>query len=540
MGPTFSSKVTINGGATTTTSTTVSVSINATDAGSAVAGYQVSEDPAFTGMTTWQPWTSTPQTASFVLSGGDGLKTVYVRVRDASSHINGATTDDRNTITLDAAGPTFSSKVTINGGATTTTSTTVSVSINATDAGSSVAGYQVSEDPAFTGMTTWQPWTSTPQTASFVLSGGDGPKTVYVRVRDANSHINGATTDDRNTISLDTVGPTFSSTVSINSGAARTGSATISMAISASDAGSSIAEYQLSEASDFSGGTTTLWTAWAGSPVSFTLSAGDGTKNVYVKLKDQSGHESTETTQNHDDIILDTAAPVVNSVTMAADNLTAVVAFNENIYGDASQGDLATTALTVVILSGSAQVETESTARTGAAEATVTITWKTGKAPVTGDSIGIQASSATSVYDYVGNAMAAAAGGSGSAKRLSFAAAAGSSVGTTVQTVLATFRGGSSFPLSSQTQGGRAPATSGVSVAPRTTPASIQPLAQFYRPIRLDATVTPTSSTVAAPVDPAASSLVARNVATKPAPAAGTGASAAILPAGSARSTCPT
>ena len=118
---------------------------------SSAPGDQVSEDPEFTGMTTWQPWTSTPQTASFVLSGGDGLKTVYVRVRDASSHINGATTDDRNTITLDAAGPTFSSKVTINGGATTTTSTTVSVSINATDAGSSVAGDQVSEDPGIHG-----------------------------------------------------------------------------------------------------------------------------------------------------------------------------------------------------------------------------------------------------------------------------------------------------------------------------------------------------------------------------------------------------
>ena len=252
-GPTFSSKVTINGGATTTTSTTVSVSINATDAGSSVAGYQVSEDPAFTGMTTWQPWTSTPQTASFVLSGGDGLKTVYVRVRDASNHINGATTDDRNTITLDAAGPTFSSKVTINGGATTTTSTTVSVSINATDAGSSVAGYQVSEDPAFTGMTTWQPWTSTPQTASFVLSGGDGLKTVYVRVRDANSHINGATTDDRNTISLDQLAPVFGSKIIINGGAGTATGTTVSVSIDATDAGSSVAGYQVSEDPAFTG-----------------------------------------------------------------------------------------------------------------------------------------------------------------------------------------------------------------------------------------------------------------------------------------------
>ena len=150
----------------------MTLSINATDAGSSVAGYQVSEDSSFTGMTTWEPWTSTPQTDSFTLSGGDGPKTVYVRVKDANDHINGATTLDRDSITLDAAGPTFSSQVAINGGVATTVSTGVTLSINATDAGSSVAGYQVSEDSSFTGMTTWESWTSTPQTASFTLSGG--------------------------------------------------------------------------------------------------------------------------------------------------------------------------------------------------------------------------------------------------------------------------------------------------------------------------------------------------------------------------------
>ena len=195
VGPTFSS-VTINGGATSTTGTGATLSINATDAGSSVAGYQVSEDSSFTGMTTWESWTSTPQTASFTLSGGDGVKTVYVRVRDANGHINGATTLDRDTISLDQLAPVFSSQVVINSGATATNNPAVTLSINATDAGSSVAGYQVSEDSSFTGMTTWEPWTSTPQTDSFTLSGGDGPKTVYVRVKDANDHINGATTLD--------------------------------------------------------------------------------------------------------------------------------------------------------------------------------------------------------------------------------------------------------------------------------------------------------------------------------------------------------
>ena len=203
-GLTFSSKVTINGGATTTTSTRVRASIMRRTLGSSVAGtYQVSEDPGFTGMTTWQPWTSTPQTASFVLSGGDGLKTVYVRVRDASSHINGATTDDRNTITpgcgradllLEGDDQRWGNHHDEHD----------SLGEHQRDGcGQLRRRYQVSEDPAFTGMTTWQPWDLHAADGLIRAVRWDGLKTVYVRVRDANSHINGATTDDRNTISLD-------------------------------------------------------------------------------------------------------------------------------------------------------------------------------------------------------------------------------------------------------------------------------------------------------------------------------------------------
>ena len=412
--PTFSAQVSINGGAALTTNPAVSLSISATDGASGIADYQLSQASDFTGGTTtsWTAWTGSPQTAAFTLSG-DGSRTVYTRVRDSVGNVSTDTTLNHDSITLDAAGPAFTSTVSINSGAATTTSTSVSLSISAIDVGSSVAEYRLSEAADFTGVTTtsWTPWTGSPQTAAFTLSTGDGTKNVYVQLKDANGNLSTEATLNHDDIKLDQNAPVFSSQVSINSGAAGTKTATISLAIAATDAGSSIAEYRLSEAADFTGGTTTSWTAWAGSPVPFTLSSGDGTKTVYVRLRDANTHVSTESVLNHDDIVLDTAAPQVVTVTFAADNLSAVVSFDENVYGDAVQGPLGAGALHVVVLSGSAELDSESTALTGPAQATVTVTWKPGKAPVTGDSLAIRAATSTSVYDSVGNAMNAGSGG---------------------------------------------------------------------------------------------------------------------------------
>jgi hypothetical protein len=177
------------------------VSITASDVTSGVAFYQVSESAVFAGAT-WQAWTGSPQSAAFTLSGGDGGKTVYARVRDAAGNESGSSSD---TITLDEDVPAVSG-VSINGGAAATNNTSVTVSITAGDgAGSGVSQYQVSESATFVGAT-WQAWTGSPQSAGITLTGGDGEKTVYARVRDNVLRESSSSSD---TITLDTAGPTF-------------------------------------------------------------------------------------------------------------------------------------------------------------------------------------------------------------------------------------------------------------------------------------------------------------------------------------------
>jgi hypothetical protein len=486
--PTFGSQVTINSGDVLTTNPVVSLSIDGSDAGSGIADYQLSEASDFTGGTTtaWTAWTGSPQTAAFTLSA-DGSRTVHVRLRDSVGNVSNEATLNHDSITLDAAGPTFSSAVSINSAAATTTSPTVSVAISATDAGSSIDEYELAETSGFTGPTAtgWLAWTGSP--VSFTLTSGDGSKTVYVRLKDANGHVSTETILNHDAISLDQDAPIFSSQVSINSGAAGTKNPAVSVAVAATDAGSSISQYELAETSGFTGPTSTGWLSWAGSPVSFTLSSGDESKTVYVRLKDANGHVSSEASLNHDDIVLDTAAPQIQSINFTdSTNTVAVVTFNENIYGDAVLGPLASNALKVVVKSGSGVVLLSSTSRTGAAEATVTMSWL--PPPATGDTVAIQANTATSVYDSVGNPMAANAGLDGTAKRLTFGASTGGGSGSAaagiVQAVVTAFRGGSfTFPSADASaavatpQQGQARTTE----APRAQAA--QPLVQFHRVI---------------------------------------------------------
>ena len=79
----------LNGGATSTTSPVVA--LNNTATGSPTE-YQASESSSFAGVT-WQPYAAAP---SFTLSSGNGVKRVYLRVRDAAGAVSArATTRSR-------------------------------------------------------------------------------------------------------------------------------------------------------------------------------------------------------------------------------------------------------------------------------------------------------------------------------------------------------------------------------------------------------------------------------------------------------------
>jgi len=180
--------VMISGGAASTSSPTVELSIAATD-NVGVTGYYISETST-TPSATAPGWTSVTSAisysanVSFILSSGDGTKTIYVWFKDDVGNVSAPGTAS---ITLDTTAPSNVS-VMINGGAASTASTTVELSIAAID-NAGVTGYYISETST-TPSATASGWTSVTSTisysanVSFILSSGDGTKTIYVWFKD--------------------------------------------------------------------------------------------------------------------------------------------------------------------------------------------------------------------------------------------------------------------------------------------------------------------------------------------------------------------
>jgi hypothetical protein len=115
--------VSINGGNSYATSTSVTLTIAATDTGGGfVQDMEVRNDTAFTG--NWQAYnTSLPWT----LDGPDGTDTVYIRFRDNSQNISGTYSD---TIILDRVSPTISSRTPASGTANVPRTTNVTVNFS--------------------------------------------------------------------------------------------------------------------------------------------------------------------------------------------------------------------------------------------------------------------------------------------------------------------------------------------------------------------------------------------------------------------------
>jgi hypothetical protein len=276
-----SGSIVINAGAVYANSTSVNLTLAATDAGSGVSQMQFSNAGSI-----WSGWEAYAASKAWTLSGGDGTKTVYVQYRDGAGNVSSNFTD---TILLDTTAP--SGSIVINGGAVYATSTSASLSLSATDAGSGVFQMRFSNDNA-----TWSGWEAYAISKAWTLASGDGVKTVYIQYSDNAGNVSTSFTD---TIILDMNPP--SGSVSINAGAAYTNSASVSLTLAATDAGSGVSQMQFSnDGSSWSG-----WEAYATSK-SWTLISGDATKTVYVQYKDNLDNTSTSFT---DTIILDTNPP---------------------------------------------------------------------------------------------------------------------------------------------------------------------------------------------------------------------------------------
>lgn len=108
-----------------TASTAVTLSLTATDSTSGISEVRLSND----GVWDTEPWEPQVSTKSWTLSPGDGAKTVYYQIRDNAGLTSTAYSD---TITIDTVAPEGS--ILINGGDTYTTSTSITLTLTASDA----------------------------------------------------------------------------------------------------------------------------------------------------------------------------------------------------------------------------------------------------------------------------------------------------------------------------------------------------------------------------------------------------------------------
>ncbi|MFN8524629.1 MAG: choice-of-anchor Q domain-containing protein [Chloroflexota bacterium] len=200
--------------------------------------------------------------------------------------------------TADRVAPVITSFV-VNGGALATCSPTVSVAITATDNLSGVVSVSFSDDG-----TSWGAWQAFGASSQFTLGGGDGPRQVYARVRDAAGNVSAAT---QSSIVLDTalgVQPA----VSINNGDVATPSEAVNLRLGAP---AMTAQMMLSNDGGFAGAmwepftTTKAWVtqAYPGHAVAMT---------VYARFKDVNGAIGATV---QDNIVVDKVAPT-GSVTV--------------------------------------------------------------------------------------------------------------------------------------------------------------------------------------------------------------------------------
>ena len=305
--------------ANTTVAGTVTLTATASD-NIGVAGVQFLLDGNALGAEdTTSPYSLAWNSASG--SVANGPHTLAARARDAAG--NTTTTTPIN-IVVDNQAPTGS--IIINGGATATNSTAVTLTLSATDALSAVTQMRFSNNG--TSYSTAQTFAAS---ATWTLTTGAGTKTVYAQFKDAAGNWSTAVTD---TIVLDTTAPTISARTATNI----TGtSATITW--TTNEAATSQVEYGLTTSyGSITAIDQTLVTAHS---VTITGLTPNTTYNWRVRSKDAAGNEaisanSTLKTAAAPDTTNPTVtltAPAANAVLAGTVTLTATASDNVAVAG---------------------------------------------------------------------------------------------------------------------------------------------------------------------------------------------------------------
>lgn len=224
--------------------------------------YMASESASFKGAS-WQTYSIGP---AFSLSPGNGTKKIYFKVKNDA----GQSAVVSDTIKLGQKPSVVTFQV-ANGVTVTSTS---SVRLNNTAAGSPTH-YMASESPKFSGAS-WIKYSSAPK---FTLSAGIGTKTVYFKLKNSFGE-SGVATD-----SIDLMLRPAVTSFKINNGDAGTGSLTVTLDNAATN---SPTHYMASESASFKGAS---WLPYSTGPA-FTLSATEGTRKIYFKVKNDGGESA--------------------------------------------------------------------------------------------------------------------------------------------------------------------------------------------------------------------------------------------------------
>ena len=287
--------VTIDSGDAYAITTSVALTLSATDTLSTITDMKICNVSDFTGC----DWEAYAVSKAWTLTVADGEKTVYAKFRDDGNNESETVTD---TIILDTTNPTVptdldSSTHTIevwSGEHFVTTTWTAS-----TDATSGIAGYSYIWDTAAD--TTPDTTADLGEVATSTDDVEDGLAN-YLHIRAIDNAGNASGAVHLGPIYIDTGIPEGS--ITIDSGATYTNLQTVTLTLTYTDVLTSVDEMIVSENGSFTGAT---WVT-ASTTYEFTLSANDGGKTVYIKFRDIVDNESP---RYQDSIILDTTAPSV-------------------------------------------------------------------------------------------------------------------------------------------------------------------------------------------------------------------------------------
>ncbi|MCX7769544.1 MAG: delta-60 repeat domain-containing protein [Proteobacteria bacterium] len=237
---------------------------------------------------TWSRKEAYVNTKIITVPGGDGKKEVFVRLL-----IDGNWKEYRDSIYLDVKSPVGG--IQINGGSSITLSTNVTLNLHVVD----FQDYDKLFMKFSNDKINWTDWEPFKNIRAYLLTDGEGLKTVYVQYKDSGGKVSPIYSDS--IVYSNVLGYIFDpARIEINFGELFTNKTGVILSLNPPD----VTYTKMSLSQD-----AVKWTTWAliTSPKSLSLTGQDGIKRVYVKFKKDDG---TESNIYYDEIILDRKKPV--------------------------------------------------------------------------------------------------------------------------------------------------------------------------------------------------------------------------------------